>query len=171
MWENVKINRAEGNQGSGAGRSEGWTDASSDRELFFFCRADAPFKPNMCPCSERSRKHSWCKIFVKNPKIYPEIPEFTVLERPPLPSRCGFAKQVVVPRYRGCSLICGAPLAEISIYINYLFNLVLLKQQNRIYNLQKKRFTWENSSRHPFIGNIGRHVSVLCWLVGPVNRN
>lgn len=57
-----------------------------------------------------------------------------------------FPKQVVVPRHRGYSLICRAPVAEISIYINYLFNLVLLKQQNRIYNLQKKRFTGENSS-------------------------
>lgn len=58
-----------------------------------------------------------------------------------------FPKQVVVPRYRGYSLICRAPLAEISIYINYLFNLVLLKQQNRIYNLQKQKDLLEKT--HP----------------------
>lgn len=95
--------------------------------------------------TERSKKRSWGRIFVGNPKPTPKLMNFLYVKAPLLRgfagSRAIFPKQVVVPRYRGYSLICRAPVAEISIYINYLFNLVLLKQQNRIYNLPKKRFT------------------------------
>lgn len=78
----MKINSAEGNQSSRAGRSEGWTDANADRKLkATFFVAQVCFSSLTCALELKRMERSKKSQLVKNPKSTPKFMNVLYLKR------------------------------------------------------------------------------------------